>query len=181
LFGVEPKDEIASAHTADEFASMLAESREEGLLEDFEHALLRGALEFDERPVSEVMVPRDDVVVVLESATVRAVERLVVDRGHSRLVVVSSDLDDAVGFVHAKDLLTLSARAQDAPLPARLIRGLVVQPETRTLGEVLLAMRTARIHLALVVGADGGARGLVTLEDLLEELVGEIMDESDRA
>ena len=88
-------------------------------------------------------------------------------------------LDDPLGFVHAKDLLSLSATAGSRPVPDRLVRPLLRVRSDRHLGDVLLAMRGRRVHLAIVVDGEGHTVGLVTLEDLLEELVGEILDESD--
>ena len=177
---VEPRRELASARTAEDLAVMLAASREEGLIEDFAHDLLAGVLDFGDRVVGSVMVPRAQVVTVPVGATVAAVERVVVDTGHSRLPVVGRDLDDVRGFIHAKDLLTLPPEVRDRPVPVRLIRRMLVVPTTRSLEDVLLGMRRVRVHFALVVDETGATAGIVTLEDLLEELVGDIVDESDR-
>lgn len=180
LLGVEPRDALAAGHTAEELAVMLAASREEGLIEDFAHDLLAGVLDFSERNVASVMVPREQVVAVQVGTTVAGAERVVVDSGHSRLPVVGRDLDDVRGFVHAKDLLTLPPEARDRPVPLRLLRRMLVVPTTRSLEDLLLGMRRARVHFALVVDEAGATAGIVTLEDLLEELVGDIVDESDR-
>jgi CBS domain containing-hemolysin-like protein len=177
--GVEPRDELADSHTADELASMVAASRDEGLLEEFEHSLLRGALNFGERTASSVMVPRDLIVTIHRWATIGAVEQLVVESGHSRLPLVEGGLDDVVGFVHAKDLLTASPDQVGRRLPASFIRRMLVVGPDRSLESLLLAMRQARVHLALVVD-EGRTLGMVTREDLLEELVGDIRDETDR-
>jgi CBS domain containing-hemolysin-like protein len=177
--GVEPRDEVAMAHTADELAALVTASREEGLLEDFEHRLLSGALRFQARSVSTVMVPWDRVVTVPRSATVAELERVVMDSGHSRLPVVDEG-DEVVGFVHAKDLLRLGPELRGRRLPHRLLRRMVVSPEDRTLEQVLRAMRRARLHFALVVDRAGAKVGVVTLEDVVEQLVGAIRDETDR-
>lgn len=179
--GVEPRSELTSAHTAEELVVMLAESHEEGLIEEFAHDLMAGVLDFGGRDVSSVMVPRDEIVAVQRTATVREVERAVVATGHSRLPVLDHDLDTVVGFVHSKDLLALDVAAQDEQLPLRLVRRMLVVPRDRTLEELLLSMRKARVHFALVVEPNRATAGVVTLEDLLEELVGDILDESDRA
>jgi CBS domain containing-hemolysin-like protein len=179
LTGVEPRSELASVHTAEEFAAMLAHSREEGLIEPFEHDLLTGVLDFRDRPVSAVMVPRDRMVTMPAGATVEVVEALAVESGHSRLPVVGDDADRPFGFVHAKDLLSLSAAAYRRAVPDRLIRRMLRVPPERTLGDLMVSMRAARVHVAVVVDDDGRTVGLVTLEDLLEELVGDIRDESD--
>lgn len=181
LLRVEPLDELVVAHSASEIAGMLTASHQEGLLEEVEHQLMSGALGFASRQVGTVMVPRDRVVAVSAGASVEHVERVLVDSGHSRLPVFGRDLDDVVGFIHAKDLLELGPDVRRRPLAVHLLRRMLVVPEARTLPQLLLAMRRARLHFALVVGTDGGTAGLVTIEDALEELVGEIRDEHDRA
>ena len=183
LFKVEPRDELTSAHTAKELTMMLAESHEEGLIEEFAHDLMTGVLDFGGRTAGAVMVPRDDILVVARTATVAEVERCIVESGHSRIPVVDAGGPDAVdnilGFVHSKDLLTLGVEDQDEPLPLRLVRRMLVVPSDRSLEQVLVSMRHERVHVAVVRGPDHRTAGVVTLEDLLEELVGEILDESD--
>lgn len=178
LFGVVSRDELGAAHTAVELSAMLAASRREGLIEATAHDLLSGALDFGERPASEVMVPRDRVVALGQSASVEDAEQLVVSSGHSRLVVHRRDLDDVVGFIHAKDLLTVPPAARSRPIPiARIRRILVLRPDT-ALDSALVSMRRSRTHFA-IVRADGHTLGLLTLEDVLEDLVGDIRDETD--
>jgi CBS domain containing-hemolysin-like protein len=179
LFGMVPAREIGTAHTAAELASMLDASRREGLLEEFEHSLLSGALDFRRRVTASVMVPRERVVYVYRRMTVGSLERIAHRSGHSRLPVVGTGLDNVIGFVHVKDLLRLPPEARDEPLPLELVRRMLVVPEDRPLEDLLRAMRRARSHLALVRG-DGRTLGIVTLDDVLEELVGEMRDESDR-
>jgi CBS domain containing-hemolysin-like protein len=172
-------DEGRGGHTAAELAVMLAASRNEGLIEDFAHDLMAGVLDFGDRTAASVMVPRHRVVSIALGTTVADAERLVVESGHSRLPVIGADLDDVRGFVHSKDLLVLGDAATDRPVPIRLLRRmLVVRPE-RSLDDLLLAMRRARVHVAVVRDDEGRTLGLVTLEDLLEALVGDIADESD--
>jgi CBS domain containing-hemolysin-like protein len=179
--GVEPRSELATAHTAEEFASMLAHSRHEGEIGDFQADLLTGVLDFDARPVSLVMVRRADIVSIEAGCTVAEAEALAVSSGHSRLPVRAGQGDDLTGFLHTKDLLSLSSAARSRPVPQRLVRRMLRVPTDRSLGELLLAMRSARTHVAVVVDGEGRTCGLVTLEDLLEELVGDIRDETDRA
>ncbi|MGH9187181.1 MAG: CBS domain-containing protein, partial [Acidimicrobiales bacterium] len=111
---------------------------------------------------------------------VEEVERVAVDSGHSRLIVIGRDLDDVIGFVHAKDLLTVPARAREQPLPHSRIRRLLVVAADTALDEVLVTMRRARTHVAMVRDRGGGMVGIATLEDVVEALVGDIFDESDR-
>jgi CBS domain containing-hemolysin-like protein len=159
---------------------MLDESRQQGLIEEFDYSLLAGALDFRSRVASSVMVPRERVVYVNRRLTVGSIERLAHRTGHSRLPVVGTGLDNVIGFLHVKDLLRLPPDARDEPLPLELIRRMLVVPDDRPLEDVLRAMRRARSHVALVRGANGRTLGIVTLEDVLEELVGDMRDESDR-
>jgi len=177
-FGLEPRDELGNAHTAGELALMVAASREEGTIEGFAGELLSGVLDFSDREVASVMVPRERISTVPSTATPADVEAVVLSLGHSRLPVLGpGGLDDVLGFVHAKDLLQLPEDAARRPLAPRLLRRMLVVPRERTLEDLLLAMRRSRVHFALVTEADGTTAGIVTLDDLLEELVGDITDE----
>jgi CBS domain containing-hemolysin-like protein len=180
LFGVEPRDELATSASAEELALMLAASRDQGLIEDVAHQLLLGALDLGDRRVTTVMVPRDAVVWLPRTATPSEAERLVVSSGHSRLFVVGDDLDDVLGFVHAKDLLTIPSEARDRPLPLGRVRRMLVLGERTSLDDALVAMQRARLHMAVVVDAEDRTSGIATLEDVIEALVGDIRDESDR-
>jgi CBS domain containing-hemolysin-like protein len=178
LFGVEPRDELATIHTARELSGMLAVSRQEGLVDDLAHDLLSGALVFGERRVGEAMVPLSTAVTVPRTITVSAAEELVVESGHSRLLIEGGRPGEIVGFVHAKDLLTVSTSARDRPLPLARIRRVLVLDYDTPLDDTLVAMRRSRTHVAVVI-QDAAATGLVTLEDVIELLVGDITDESD--
>ncbi|MGV3759553.1 MAG: hemolysin family protein [Actinomycetota bacterium] len=180
LFGVEPRDEIGTTASAEELAMMLAASREEGLIEDVAHQLMSGALDLGGRRLGSVMVPVEDMVWIRREATPAEAEDLVVRSGHTRLIVIGADRDDVLGFLHAKDLLTIPAAARERPLPLGRVRRMLVLTEGLSLDEALLAMRRARIHVATVTAASGATTGIVTLEDVIEALVGDIRDESDR-
>lgn len=178
--GIEPQGELTTSATADELAVMLGASRDEGLIEDVAHQLLTGALDLGDRPVTSVLVPKDQVVWLPRSATPAEAEALVVSSGHTRLLVGDSGMDDVLGFLHAKDLLTIEGDARHHPLPLRRVRRMLVVPAETSLEGALLAMQHARIHVALVGDPTGRTLGIVTLEDVIEELVGDIRDESDR-
>ena len=179
LLGVEPRDEVLEVHSAQEIAGMVAHSAEEGLLEEFQERLLSGALELGERDAGSAMVSRTELRAVPFTASPAEIEELVVRTGHSRLPVYRDDLDNIVGFMHAKDLLRIPEEQRHRPIPTNLIRGMLVVPESRKLRPLLVDMRRERRHFALVIDEHGGTAGIVTLEDLLEELVGEIRDEYD--
>jgi CBS domain containing-hemolysin-like protein len=178
--GVEPRDELATAASAQELAVMLGASRDEGLIEDVAHQLLTGALHLRDRRVTTVMVPRNGVVWLARSATPAEAEALVVSSGHTRLLVAGDGVDDVLGFVHAKDLLTVPAEVRQRPLPLGLVRRMLLVGQDALLDDALLAMQRARIHVAVVTDREGRTVGIVTLEDVIEALVGDIRDESDR-
>ena len=126
------------------------------------------------------MVAWAEVTTVGRDATVAELEQILVETGYTRVPVVAADGRTLLGFFHAKDLLTLPVSARERPLPfGRLRRMLIVEP-SGSLEDVLLTMQRARVHLAVVVGADEAPVGMVSLEDLVEHLVGDIRDESDR-
>jgi CBS domain containing-hemolysin-like protein len=179
LMRVEPKEELHTVHTAPEIGRLIAESAESGLLKDFEHRLLTGAVDFGERDAAEVMVPRTEMIAVPMTVTPAEIEQLVLDGGHSRFPIYTEDLDHVIGFFHSKDLLKIPNDRRERRLPRRLIRPLLVVPESKKLHPLLFDMRRERKHFALVIEEHGGTAGIVTLEDLLEELVGEIIDEFD--
>ncbi len=179
--GFELTDEIATVHTAEEFGKLVDASHLEGQLEEFEHTLLSGALDFGERHVSAVMVPRSKVVSVKRTMTVAEIEQVVVESGHSRLLVVGATIDESIGVVHAKDLLLLPPESLDEVLPLELVRNVMYVAHGRPLDEVMVRMRSDRRHFGVVRGPKGSTLGIVTLEDILEELVGEIEDETDVA
>jgi CBS domain containing-hemolysin-like protein len=180
LFGVEPQDELATSASAEELAVMLGASRDKGLIEEVAHQLLTGALDLGDRRITTVLVPTTEVVWLPRSATPEEAEALVVSSGHTRLLVAGSGVDDVLGFVHAKDLLTVSEAARDRPLPLGRVRRMLVVGEDTSLDDALLAMQQARIHVAVVTDRAGRTLGIATLEDVIEALVGDIRDESDR-
>jgi CBS domain containing-hemolysin-like protein len=179
LFGVPPVGALDVAHSAEDLAAIIGAGRREGVIEDFAHRLLTRAIVFGDCDASAVMVPRPDVVAAPADATVAEIEDLIERTGHSRIPIHTGDLDDVIGFMHAKDLLDVDDEARDLPLDGALIRPLGVVPEMAPLRTVLGEMRRTRHHLALVVDEYGGTAGIITLEDIVEELVGDIRDEHD--
>jgi CBS domain containing-hemolysin-like protein len=180
LFGVQPADSLAMGHTADDLAVVIATGQEEGVIEDFTHRLLTGAILFGDLNASEAMIPRTDVVSVSTGTPVSEIESIMRRTGHSRIPVHTGDLDDVVGFVHVKDLIGVVDEAGDSPLDPSLIRENLFVPETAEIQSVLDEMRKSRIHFAMVIDEHGATAGIITMEDIAEELVGEIRDEHDR-
>jgi CBS domain containing-hemolysin-like protein len=144
-----------------------------GLEDDGELAMVGGVMAFSARPVREVMTPRTEIVAIEESAPLEEIRLVFAGSGYSRIPVIRGTLDDIIGMLHAFDLFKLEP---NDPLP---VRPVAVTPASRTCGDLLLDMQRERRHLAVVLDEFGGTLGIATLEDLLEELVGEIFDEHD--
>ncbi|MEP7175577.1 MAG: hemolysin family protein [Gemmatimonadales bacterium] len=144
-----------------------------GLRADDELLLVGGVMAFSVRPVREVMTPRTDIVAIDEDAALEDIRMVFAQSGYSRIPVFRDSLDDIIGMLHAFDLFRL---APGDPLP---VRPVALTPASRSCGDLLLDMQRERRHLAIVLDEFGGTLGIATLEDLLEELVGEIFDEHD--
>ena len=175
LLRVEPKDELDATYTADQVHSIVTESAREGLLVD-DHGLLTGALEFSEREAGDVMVPLERLVTVALGSSPAEVERLVTRTGFSRFPVVRGDGEALIGYLHLKDLLYADDGRHDQPVPDKRIRNLVSVSAGDEVEEALATMQRAGTHLARVVDEEGRTLGVLFLEDVLEELVGEVRD-----
>ncbi|MBK7348567.1 MAG: HlyC/CorC family transporter [Gemmatimonadales bacterium] len=160
---------------ASELRAVWREGAAIGLAKDDELLMVGGVMTFTERPAREVMTPRTELVAVAEHDALEDIAAVFAQSGYSRLPVYRGTLDEIVGMLHAFDLFRLRPGDQ---LP---IRPVANAPATRTCGDLLLDMQRERRHLAVVLDEFGGTQGIVTLEDLLEELVGEIFDEHDPA
>lgn len=169
LIRVEPKDEVESTFSDDELARLVADSSAAGLLDARATERLRDALELGRRPVAEVVRPGERVVAARLGVTPEQLERLSASSGYSRFPVVDG-AGRAVGYLHVKD--ALDAHSRHLPFPVAALRPVArVRAET-PLDDVLGAMRSSGTHLAAVIGQDGRTDGLVTMEDVLRELVG---------
>jgi putative hemolysin len=164
--------------TEDELKLLLAVSEREGVVEEEEHEMITNVLELTDKVAREVMVPRVDVVGIDVRCGIQDAIRLVNQHGHSRIPLYEETIDNIVGLIYAKDLLRV--RDSDSPPSLRqLAREPYFTPELKKAGELLIEMRTKKVHLAVVVDEYGGTAGIVTIEDLIEEIVGDIRDEYD--
>nr|WSW42400.1 hemolysin family protein [Streptomyces sp. NBC_01001]WSW63158.1 hemolysin family protein [Streptomyces sp. NBC_00998] len=170
LLKVEPKDEVASVFTDDELARLVKDSRDAGLIDLEDSERLQDALELGTRTAGEIMIPRGQFVSVTDGITPRGLERTAVEHGFSRLVVTGSGAE-ILGFLHIKDVLAATDR--NAPFPRTAFHTVTKVGTDTPLDDMMTAMRTAGTHLAAVTGDNGGVVGFVTMEDVLEELVGE--------
>ena len=176
--GLIRSDEFGVRDALDELIEEAGNESEEPLGQD-ERILLANILSVRDRAVEDVMVPRADIVAVDCEASLAEVIDVMTGSGHSRLPVYRETLDDAVGMVHIKDVLAWRGRDSQFQL-SKLLRGvLFVAPSMQVL-QLLLEMRASRTHMALVVDEFGGVDGLITIEDLVEEIVGEITDEHEK-
>ena len=160
--------------------TLIAERDDDTALDEEERVMLLNLLKFGESRVEDVMVPRADIIAVPEGASLAEVVKLMSRVGHSRLPVYRNSLDDVIGMVHVQDLLTYWSVDEPFRL-ADVIRRLPFVPPSMPVQEMLREMRADKVHLAMVVDEHGGIDGLVTIEDLMEEIVGEIEDEHDTA
>jgi len=178
--GVEPREELSSARTPQELASLVRRSADAGTLDETTARLVTRTLNFGGRTAEDVMTPRLRCVVVHRDDTAADVVRLARTSGHSRFPVVDEGLDDVVGVVHVKRAVAVPHdRRGEVPATALLSEALLV-PETVRLDPLLVQLRAQGLQLAVVVDEYGGTSGVVTLEDVVEEIVGEVADEHDR-
>jgi len=176
--GIEPKDELTSAFTVEEVQFMVAESQREGMEVD-RHGLTRRALEFSDRVAGDVAVPLSALVTLPLGATPADVERLVAKRGFSRFAI-TDEAGDLAGYLHLKDVLYADDVQHREPVPLKRIRSLATVQSDDEVEDVLATMQRTGAHLARVVDPEGVVTGVVFLEDVLEELVGEVTDASQR-
>lgn len=177
--GVEPQNELTSTFTVQEVRDIVTESHREGLLEEDQRGLASRALEFSDRVAGDVAVPLSELVTLSLTSTPDDVERLVAKRGYSRYPVLGPD-GDLAGYLHLKDVLGADAAQRAQPLAPGSVRRLATVAAGDEVEDVLATMQRTGSHLARVVEADGAVGGVVFLEDVLEELVGEVTDASQR-
>ena len=168
--------------TEAEFRDLVDQARERGFVEEDEHEMIHSVFELGDTLVREVMVPRTEMVFIEREKTLRQALSLALRSGYSRIPVIREDLDDIIGIAYIKDLAKRSHDHREAEQSERveeLMRPANFVPENKMADELLKEMQSEQIHLAIVVDEYGGTAGLVTIEDILEEIVGEISDEFD--
>jgi CBS domain containing-hemolysin-like protein len=165
--------------TEREIHALIDIGQEEGALEEREEKLLHGALEFDETQAREIMVPRTKMVCIEEKAKILALIDLIKKVGFSRIPVYKGKIDNVVGVAYAKDILSLIPRVHENLRVDNIMRPVLFVPYTTRLSEIFRKMQREKTHLAIIVDEYGGVAGMLTIEDLVEEIVGEIQDEYD--
>lgn len=179
--GVTPQEELSNARTPQELASLVRRSAMQGTLEQDTARIITRTLDFGDRTAADVMTPRMRCTGVERTASAEDVVRLARRTGHSRFPVIGEDWDDIDGLVHVKKAIAVPhERRADVPVSALMVPRVLV-PETIRLDPLLLQLRAAGLQMVVVVDEYGGTSGVVTLEDVVEELVGEVSDEHDRS
>lgn len=164
----------------DEIKQVIDAGTVSGVLDKTEHELIKSILEFSDITAKEIMVPRPDVVALDLHMSRETLMRRVIDEGYSRLPVYEKSIDNIVGVVYSKDLLSLLEH-RDLIILQDILRPPFFVPESKKISQLLRELQQNKVHLAIVIDEHGGTEGIVTMEDIIEEIVGEILDEYDEA
>jgi len=165
--------------TEKELQEMILESEEEGIINEDEGDMLNSIIEFGDTVVREVMIPRTDMVCCSVDSDLPELLKEIIRSGHSRFPIFEGTIDQIVGIVYAKDLLRFWGKDQVSVSITKVMRTPFFVPESKKIEELLQDFKNRRVHMAIAVDEFGGTSGLITIEDLLEEIVGDIMDEYD--
>ena len=177
LFGLAAADH-AEIHTEEELRMILTESEEGGAIKPSEHELIQNVFEFDDRIVRQIYIPRTRVIAIdIEDDLEKNIEK-VIEEGYSRMPVYKDSIDNIIGIVHAKDLIRLIHKKQQIDLEG-MLRPAYYVPMSKQVNDLLRELQRQHIQMAIVTNEFGGTEGIVTMEDIIEELVGEIQDEHD--
>lgn len=177
--GIEPKDELMPVRSLQELELLIRSSREAGSLPEEDFNLLSRSITFGSKTAADALVPRTSVVAVQGEETVAQLAEKALEHGHSRFPVYGENLDDILGVVHVKDIYRLKGTVNSSTPVKQIAQEVLVAPESRSLESLLIDVRRERKQLVVVVDEFGGTAGIVTIEDLLEEIVGDIEDEYD--
>ena len=178
IFDVEA-EESSLAHTTEELDMLVDASYNEGVLNETEAEMLHNMFKFSDLMAKQVMIPRTDMICVPEDISYDEINKLALENGYTRYPVYEKEnIDKIIGFIHVKDLYSIAMTKEEYSLDA-LIRPIILIPETMTLDNLMIEFKNQHIQMAIVVDEFGGTAGLITLEDVLEEIIGEVQDEFD--
>jgi len=163
----------------EEIHDLIDEGQAKGLISNEESHMVYGVLDLKETEAHSIMIPRTDILSASADSTLGQVINLVTDCGHTRIPIHKDDIDHIVGILHSKDLLKLLGKNPDSRIPLDILRKPFFVSENRRVSELLKDLQEKMTHLAIVTDEYGGTAGIITVEDILEEIVGEIMDEHD--
>ena len=168
------------SNLAEEIHDLMDEGQAKGLITDEESHMVSGVLELKETVIHSIMIPRTEISSAPVASTLGEITNLVTRCGHTRIPIHNDNIDKIVGILHAKDLLKLLGNPPDSKIPPEILRKPYFVPENQKVSELLKNMKDQKTHLAIVTDEYGGTAGIITIEDILEEIVGEIMDEHDK-
>lgn len=179
LLGIEPRDELTAVHSLEELEVLIQSSKEGGGLKEEEFSLLARSMTFGDKVCADALTPRVTMVTLDMTGRIADLIEAVLHSGHSRFPVCREGIDDIVGVAHVKDSYPIPPERRAATPITEIMRDPLIVPESRELASLLSEMRRDRHQLVIVVDEYGGTAGIITIEDLLEEIVGEIADEHD--
>jgi len=180
LLGIKPAKESDMAHSEEELRMIVSASRRGGVLDQMESELIDNVFDFADRLAREIMIPRRDMVCLFVDDPYEDNLRIVMDTAHTRYPLCRGDKDHVLGMVHIRDLMNYNGTRHENPELTSVMREVLMVPEGMSVAKLLQLMRHKRIHLSVVVDEYGGTAGLVALEDVIEEIVGNIQDEHDK-
>lgn len=166
---------------AEHIDALITAGAEEGLLQEDDRKLIQSVVAFGDKRVREVMTPRPNIVAISQESTLEQLRQLVINERYSRIPVFDAGIDHIVGFVHVRDMFELDAEARAARKVKELVRTIRFVPESKPVNDLLREMQNDRTHMSIVVDEYGNTAGLATMEDLMEEILGEIRDEHEPA
>lgn len=178
MMGIPQADENEDAHSEEEIKLIIDASQKGGVIDDTESEIIQNAICFSEIFAHEIMIPRQDMVCIYQNSSFDEVMELVKQNKHTRFPLCAGDKDQILGMIHIRDLLECQ-NTQHKDILNQICRKILFVPENKSISEILHEMMKKRIHLAIVVDEYGGTAGLLSMEDILEELVGDIRDEHD--
>ncbi len=178
--GIDATSENENAHSDEEIKIIIGESLKGGYLDSIESEILKNAVDFSDTTAKEIMTPRKDIVCLFDDNSYEENIQIVRDTNHTRYPYCKEGKDNVVGMIHIRDLLQATISEDNKRDLSKLVRELIIVPESSSISNVLMKMNKQQIHTALVVDEYGGTAGLLTMEDIIEEIMGDISDEHDK-
>ncbi len=179
LMGTKMADENENAHSEEEIKIIIDASQRGGIIDETEGEIIQNAIEFSEICAHEIMVPRQDMKCIYEGSSNTEVWEFIKEHHHTRFPLCNKDRDHIIGMIHIRDIIERNSEKDDKDFLKKISRKILFVPENKSISDILHEMMSKRIHMAVVVDEYGGTAGLLSMEDILEELVGDILDEHD--
>ncbi|HEY5536209.1 MAG TPA: hemolysin family protein [Ignavibacteria bacterium] len=178
IFGIATVPNTELVHSEEEIKLLIEEGRKSGIIDSTEHQLIEKIFDFNDKTANDIMIPRNNIMALDIDESRDKIVQTVIEEGYSRIPVYRETIDNIIGIIYSKDLISASEH-RDIIVLQDILRPAYFIPETKHIGELLKDFQKKRLHMGLVVNEHGGVEGLITLEDIIEEIVGEIEDEYD--